>query len=125
MTRFRLSKPVIRPATRADLEKFYRTKTIKQTLSAWVAIVRGHIVACWGLAWIDGLVFVFCDLKPSARHYRMSIVRAGRAFIAEVRAKGCRVMYADRNLDEPGAVRWLKSLGFEPTRKPGLFRWQA
>lgn len=119
----RLPRPVIRPATRADLEKFYRTKTIRQTLSARVGIVNGRIVGCGGVAWVDGRVFVFLDLKPSARRYKIALVKTAMDVIKDVRESGCRIMYAHCDFTEPGAKRWLERLGFKPTLKPGLYRW--
>lgn len=117
-----LPRPVIRRATRADLEKFYRTKTIRQTLSAKVGIVNGRIIACWGLAWIDGVVFVFFDWKASALRYRVTMIKAGRALMDEAREMGIKVMWAQRDPTEPGAGKWLHCLGFKPTLKPGLYR---
>jgi len=110
-------------ATRADLEKFYGKNNVRQTMTARVGLVRGRIVGCGGVAYVDGRAFAFCDLKPSARRYKISIVKAARDVIEKVRADGCRVMYAEADANEPGAVRWLTSLGFEPTMKSGLFRW--
>lgn len=120
-----LPRPVIRRATRADLEKFYRTKTIRQTLSARIATVNNRMVGCGGVAWIDGRVFVFLDLKPSARRYKLALVKAAKEVVDEVRADGCRVMYAQRDPTEPTADKWLRRLGFEPTLKPGIYRWQV
>ena len=120
-----LPRPIIRQATRADLEKFYGKGNVRQTMTARVGIVRGRIIGCGGLAYIDGKVIAFCDLKPSARRYKVSLVRAAREVIDTVRATGCRVMYAQLEPGEPGAMRWTASLGFEPTKEPGLVRWQV
>lgn len=94
-------------------------------MTARVGLVRGKIVGCGGVAYVDGRVIAFCDFKPSARKYKISIVKAALKIIGEVRARGCRVMYADIDPDEPGAVRWVTSMGFKPTMKPQLYRWQA
>lgn len=125
MTRSSLPPVTIRRATREDLEKFYRTKNIKQSRIADVGLVRGRIIGCGGVAFIDGMAFVFLDLKPSARRYKVSLVKAAWRIINEVRSKGCRVMYANLDPNEPGAERWVTSMGFLPTEEPGLYQWRA
>lgn len=124
MKRTRLARPVVRPATQADILAFYK-KPLQQTVIAKVGVVRGRIIGCGGVAYIDGKAFVFFDLKPSARRYKVTIVKAAKQVIDEVRANGCRVMWADLDPDEVGAERWARSLGFEPTLKARLYRWQS
>ena len=120
----KLAPVTIRDATRADLTKFYGEPS-KQTVIARVGIVRGRLVGCGGVAYVAGVPFVFCDLKPSARRYKVTIVKAAAALIDEIRAKGCRVMFADLDPDEQGAERWTKRMGFKPTAKPGRMKWLA
>lgn len=117
-------RPIIRQATRRDLEKFYGRDNVQQTMLAVVGIVRGRIVGCGGCAWVDGKVFVFCDLKPSARRYKVSIVKGAREIIEKVRSNGCRVMWAEVDDSEKNARRWVRSLGFKPTLKPNLYMWR-
>lgn len=120
-----LAPVTIRPATRRDLEKFYRTTDIRQSRIADVGVVRGRIIGCGGVAFVDGMAFVFLDLKPSARRYKVALVKAARGVIERVRTSGTRIMYANLDPDEPGAERWVRSMGFLPTDEPGLFAWRA
>jgi hypothetical protein len=124
MTRKKLAPVTIRPATRDDLEKYYRTKKIQYTQTAFVGVVRGRLVGCGGVAYAEGRVIAFCDLKPSARRYKMSIVRAAYKVIKHVQETGVKIMYAEANPDEPGAERWLTSLGFEQTTVRGIYSWR-
>ena len=124
MRRRKLARPVIRPATRADLDKFYPPGKFKSTVTATVGLIRGKIIGCGGVAHVDGKTVAFCDFYPLARRYKVSIVRAAMKVIAEAKARH-RVIYTELDPDEPGAERWVKSLGFEPTMQPRIFRWIA
>lgn len=117
-------RPVIRPATRDDLIAFYG-EPLKQTVIANVGVVKGKIVGCGGAALVDGRVIVFCDFKPLARRYKISIVKAAWEVIKRLRDDGVRTMWADIDPKIDGAERWVRSLGFLPTEVPRLFRWVA
>jgi hypothetical protein len=82
-----------------------------------VGLLRGRIVGCGGVAYTGGMAFAFCDFKPSARRYKVTIVKAARAIID-------KVLWANVDPDEPGAVRWVTTLGFKPTRIPQIFMWR-
>ena len=118
-------RPVIRPATAEDLAKFYGAGKFASTAIATVGLINGKIVGCGGLAFVGGRTIAFCDFKKSARRYKLAIVKAARDVIAAARRNGVRVMYADLDPNEPGADRWVRSLGFVPTDKPRLYRWMA
>lgn len=120
-----LPKPTIRPATQEDLDRFYGKGKFGLTTTAMVGLVNGRIVGCGGIVFSGGRVIAFCDFKRAARRYKVSIVKAARDVIARARANGIRVMYADLDPKEPGADRWVRSLGFEPTDKPRIYRWMA
>ena len=117
--------PVIRPATRADLDRFYGTGSLPVTVRAMVGLVDGEIVGCGGISEIDGILVAFCDFAPRARRYKLAIVKAASAVIAAAQADGARHIYAEADPDEPGAVRWMTSLGFRPTGQPRMYRWAA
>lgn len=120
-----LVKPVIRVATKADLDRFYGKGKFTATTRAIVGLVRGRIVGCGGIAFVAGKVWAFCDLKPSAYRYKVSLVKAAAGVIAEARAQGIRIMWAEMDTTEPGAERWLRSMGFMPTSTPRIYRWMA
>lgn len=117
-----LSKPVIRPATAADIAKFYKG-TYRLTATAMVGTVRGRIGACWGISHVDGRLVLFCDVRPWARRYKLAIVKNAIAFVNTVKASGAKFIWTEADPNEPGAVRWILSLGFKPTRMPRMYRW--
>jgi hypothetical protein len=120
-----LPKPVIRPATRADIEKLYPKGEFTATTRAMVGLVRGRPVGIGGIALVDGRLYAFAYFKKSARRYKVSIVKAAIGVIEEAKASGARFIYCETDPNEPGAVRWVTSLGFRPMHKPGVYRWTA
>lgn len=119
----KLSRPVIRPATREDVLRFFKGWGAL-TVQAVVGVVRGHVVGIGGLAHIEGQLWAFSAFAPSARRYKISIVRAAAKVIADAKARGVKYIYAQADPKEPGAVRWMSSLGFRPTHQPGIYRWE-
>src|SRR3972149_732600 len=116
---------LVRPATREDIEGFSDLPN-KPTVKAWVGELDGEIVALGGFAFSHGRWFGFVDLKDEARRYKMTIARAAKRIIAEAREQGIKFVYADADPEEPGAVRWLTSLGFTvDPRTAFLYRWRA
>ena len=88
--------------------------------------LNGEIIALGGFAFSHGRWFGFVDLKDEARRYKMTIARAAKRIIAEAREQGIKFVYADADPGEPGAVRWLTSLGFTvDPRTAFLYRWRA
>lgn len=120
----RLPKPVIRPATRADIDKFYKGE-FPLTVTAMVGTVRGHIGACWGISQVNGRLIAFCDIRPWARRYKLTIAKSAIAFVKSAQANGARFIWTEADATEPGAARWIMSLGFKPTNHPHIYRWAA
>lgn len=119
-----MPRPVVRAATEKDIRKFYKGDN-RHTVRAKVAVVRGRIIACGGVAYINGRPFAFLDLKPSARKYAVTLLRETLGVIEEFKQNGHKVIYTERNDKEPGVDRWLARIGFRPTPTPGLYAWQA
>lgn len=116
---------LVRPATREDIDRF-SDMSGKPTIKAFVGEVDGEIVALGGLAFAKGRWFAFCDLLDGARAHKMSIARTAKRVFAEAKAQGIKYVYAEADPNEPGAVRWLTSLGFEPDpRTVYLYRWSG
>jgi N-acetylglutamate synthase-like GNAT family acetyltransferase len=115
----------IRPATSDDLAK--TTLPVRPTLKALVGEVDGEIIGLAGLARIAGRYYAFCDVtSTTAKPHRYRIARAAQRFLLEARAAGIRFIYAAANPAEPGATRWLTSLGFTPDPlHPDLYRWSS
>ena len=115
----------VRPATRADIEAFSDLRG-KPTLKAWVGELDGEILGIGGLAYAKGRWFAFCDLKPEAREYKMTLARTAKMVLREARQQGIRFVYAEADLNERASVRWLTSLGFRlDPRTAYLYRWSA
>jgi hypothetical protein len=60
----------------------------------------------------------------------MLIARSAKRLLAAAKKDGIRYVYAKADETEPGAIRWLTSLGFEYSPRPNDFpehdyRWSA
>lgn len=117
-----LLKPVIRPATREDIIAFHG-KPYPFTSRAVVGLVRGRRIAIGGVGDVDGRLFAFYAMKPSARRYKVSIVKAAAAVIEAVKADGAKFIWAIVDPKEPGSRRWVEAMGFKPTVTPHRYRW--
>lgn len=117
----------IRPATKADIAALSTMGTSTPTIKAMVAEVDGSPVALGGVAIIDGRHLAFCDLTyEMARNNKVAVVRAAKRFMADVRKRGTRFVYAQVDSSEPNSIKWLASLGFEPDpRNTAFYRWSA
>lgn len=115
----------IRPATTTDIAN--ATLPLRPTMKALVAEVDGRILGFAGLGVIKGRYYAFCDLtSEQAKPYRTRIARTAQRFFSEARAQGIRFIYAATDQNEPGAARWLTSLGFRPDPlHPDLYRWSS
>lgn len=121
-----MAKVIVRPATRADIEAFSDLPD-KPTIRALVAEMDGRIIAIAGAARAQGRWYAFADLPEEVRPYKMTIMRNARRFVDELRRQGVRFLYAQPDPNEPKAIAWLTSLGFEPDPRSGgiLYRWSA
>ena len=115
----------VRVASKEDIEA-YSDMAPKPTLKAWAGEVDGEIVALGGIAFAKGRWFAFCDLKEGAKDYPMTIMRTAKKVFEYAREKNIRFVYAEADPDEPKAVRWMESLGFQlDPRSQHLYRWRA
>lgn len=119
-----MRKPKIYQAQREDLLKFYKGSPPSFTMSAWVGSVNGRIIACGGIGYLNGQAFAFLDLKPSARKYKLSLVRAAKQSIESAKTF-CSIIFAQVDKDEPNARKWLYHLGFSDTDNEGIMVWRA
>lgn len=118
------SEPIVRLATREDIDAFFGDRT-KPTIKAWVGELEGRPIGIGGLALSGGRWIAFCDLTPEARRYKRAIVKTAKLIMDEASRSGIRFVYAEADADEPMALRWLASLGFEWDERSGrLFRWR-
>lgn len=112
-----VAKVVVRPATREDIAKAAEDMEATPTVKAWVGELREpgeepRVLAIGGLHRIGGRWKIFLDHTDEAKAYPMHLMRWARRVMAEARAMGLARVYAQIDPDEPGAVKWVESLGF-------------
>jgi hypothetical protein len=116
---------IIRPATADDIATFSDLPS-KPSIRAWVAEQDGKLLGMGGVVFSQGRWLAFVDLTDDLRPHKIAIARTAIRFLAECRRSGIRFIYAEADTKEPGASRWLTSLGFEiDPRKQYLYRWRA
>lgn len=104
----------MRPATAEDIALFSNSPDWP-TMKAWVGEANGEPLALFGAArFAGGRWLMFCDLKPEARKYKISIVKFGKRAVEELKESGIRFLYAWPDDNEELARKWAKSLGFKP-----------
>jgi hypothetical protein len=121
--RLTMTEPLIRPATAADLERFYGAPPAR-TMRAWVAVLDGEPLAVAGIAYqsIGQPPYLFSDLKPEMRRHRKAIVRGARQMLAAVARPGLMAIAG-----EAGSPRLLTRLGFVhvgTTPQGEIYQWQ-
>lgn len=119
------NKLTVRPATAEDIDRFSPLRN-KPSVKAWVADLDGELIAMGGVAFYNGRWLAFLDLTDAMRPYKMTIMRAAKRFFAEMKAMGVKFIYAEADLTESNAPRWLGSLGFTIDPRSGyLYRWRG
>jgi hypothetical protein len=106
-------RPIVRRATKVDLDAYYGPEPDRPTISAVVGELDGKLIGCGGFAHVKGILVAFCDLKDEARKFRVQLVREARKLVAEMAATG-KVIYATADMSEPHVEHWLRVMGFEP-----------
>jgi hypothetical protein len=120
-----MPKLTVRRATAEDLASFSDDRN-KPTTICWCGDLDGEIIALGGFAIVRGRYYAFCDLRPEAGPYKMTLMRTARRAMNEAKARGVKFIYAQADLSEKNPVAWLRSLGFEvDPRSPHLYRWKA
>jgi hypothetical protein len=119
------NRPIIRPATAEDLERYF-PGVAKPTVKAWVGELDGELLGIGGIAFCNGRWFGFCDLREKSRRYKLTIGKTAKMIMGEVQKQGIKFIYADVSKTEPGAMRWLQSLGFSlDPRSMYFYRWEG
>lgn len=106
-------KVTVRPATRDDLLRYSGEERLGPTATAFIGEIDGEPVGIGGLAYRAGRVYAFCDLKPEAKQHPKALHAAALAVIKLARDLRHRFVFAEMDLSEPTAPRWLARLGFE------------
>jgi hypothetical protein len=119
---------VVRPATASDIEKFSERFKVA-TIRAFVADLDGEIITLGGLTRIRGRWYAFLDIKDGAFDvpgYKMALMRTAKRVMALARDLKIKFLYVQPDVDKPGAVKWLTSLGFEPCGLGShIYRWTS
>lgn len=117
-------KPItVRWVTAADIDAFYDGHPEflrRHTVTAMAGEVDGAVVAIGGVAHTHGVLVAFYDYVPEARPYKVALVKAARRLIASIPEN--RLVVAQADPGEPGAARWIESLGFVPLNSSGLYK---
>jgi len=103
------------PGTRADVEEYARNygyMPIEQRAIIVAAKIEGRVIGIGGVAFFPGkIALAFADMSEEARHYPVSIHKAGRMALELARKQGVRRIVATATTVEAGP-RWLLRLGF-------------
>lgn len=115
----------MRRAVKEDIEKFSKLASTP-TIKAWVGESDGEAVLVAGFASFKGRWLAFCDIADKSKVGKVALGRAAKRALDEIRKDGIKFVYAEVDTNEPGAVRWLTSLGFDlDPRTNYLYRWRA
>jgi hypothetical protein len=118
-----MKRLIVRPATSEDIVAFSDLSE-PFTAKALVGEIDGRIVGMGGIALIKGRWYAFADFTEEARPYKMTIMRAAKRVMDDVRRSSIRFVYTVADPTEARSVAWLKSLGFEvDPRSMTFYRW--
>lgn len=117
-----MSRPIIRPATTGDFERFTATHCGGSfrspiRIQGIVGELDGEIIAFGGISfWPDGTRLAFCDLTDKAREYPVLMHKAAKRTMAMADELGIKRIMATAVAGHPAAERWLLRLGFAPQK---------
>ena|SRR5688572_18600318 len=113
----------LRWATPEDIDAFYG-KRPPQTVRALVLEIDGIVMGIGGLTSEVGQVVAFIDLKPEAKKYKKSLVRALWTGYEKLMRGNKVPIIAVADPNEPTAEGLLKHFGFEHMEN-GVFKWRS
>lgn len=109
----------IRQATRDDFIQLYGAAP-PRSVYALVGEQDDGSIAGIGGVYFDRVHIAFCDLRVDPKHYPISMMKAAKRIMSEVRRRQSMVMATPDNPET--AVRFLEHLGFTHYRGE-WFRW--
>jgi hypothetical protein len=113
-----MSPPKIRPATHADLERFYGR--FPWTFRAFAAELDGEVLGIGGIYYHREYVVAFSHAKDDAHQkYPFTAARMTKKIMGLVDGRPCIAIVSDTI---PGAPALLERLGFEKT-EGRVWRW--
>lgn len=105
--------PVIRPATRADIDQLI-DQPLPWRVRAFAVEQDGKLLGVGGFAYQpDDVIAAFVLKKPGAEKYKVTLHRAGLMAMQEARQAGYRRVVALAAKNNPAAEPWLARLGFK------------
>lgn len=119
-----MSLPVIRPATRADIDSLISEKLPYRVRAFAVEDRDGKLLGVGGFAYQPhDTIAAFVLKAPGAEKYKVALHRAGLMVMAEAKAAGFRRVVALAEKTNPAAERWLARLGFKQIMVEGEQAW--
>lgn len=116
-------KPVIRPATRADIEQFYG-QSFHKTVRAWAAELDGQTIGLAGLVYHVGRPwYLFSAHKPEMLRFKKTMVAAGKMVLKELEGIPGQAL-----TDNPKSAKLLEHLGLVyvcHTPDGALYQWEG
>lgn len=80
---------------------------------AVVGMDDGQIVGAGGLAWGQGVAWIWFKMVQKRPAYALPIIRATRRMLRRAVQLGASEVYTRRDADEPSSKKLLTTLGFE------------
>jgi hypothetical protein len=109
------------PATREMWESFYGSPPTR-TMRAFAGLSDGQVLAMFGVYYGQNHMVLFSDMKPEARAFKKTIVKAAKNLAETIKSKGIPVFAcADKT---EGAVRLLEHIGFKHV-VDNYYEWRA
>lgn len=119
--------PVIRPATKADIDQLI-DEPLPWRVRAYAVEDGGKLLGVGGFAYQpNDTIAAFVLKAPGAERYKVALHRAGLMAMREARNLGYRRIVALAEKTNPAAERWLARLGFKQVMvdKERAWVWEA
>jgi RimJ/RimL family protein N-acetyltransferase len=119
-----LSLPVVRPATRADIDSLIDEKLPYRVRAYAVEDHEGKLLGVGGFAYQpNDTIAAFVLKAPGAEKYKIALHRAGLMAMQDAKRLGYRRIVALAEKTNPAAERWLARLGFKQVMVEGQTAW--
>lgn len=118
-----LTLPIIRPATRADIDQLI-SEPLPYRIRAYAVEDNGKLLGVGGFAYQPhDTIAAFVLKAPGSEKYKLALHRAGLMAMREARELGFRRIVALAEKTNPAAERWLARLGFKQVMIEGAKAW--
>lgn len=123
----KVSKVQYRPTIPEDIAAL-TDQPLPYRIQAITVVIDGVVMGFGGIGWKpDGMVVAFVHARPEASRFRVAFHRAGLMAIAMMRRTGLKRVFAEADVHNPAAERWLLRLGFRRISigEAQAFIWEA